>query len=450
MSFRKEHSAAHHTVSPPPFAKGGLRGICPCGPLNIGKANVSVAGFERGAALFQRGRFWFAPAFIVLIYFIASCGPASTEPIRLGAIYNLEGSQASLDVPSANGAKLAIKEINASGGIRGRTAELVLYDGKSDRQTIEQAAHKLVEKDKVPAIVGFSDSDMVLYAAPITAAAGSVFLTSGATSPRLPEQVKDFLFLAAFSDDAQAEAAAQYAFSDLSLKAAYVLYDSSMEYTLILKDHFKAKYSDLGGRIVLENKYESGRKDFSAQIDSLKRQLKPVPEMLYIASGPDDIGAIAKQFREAGFNQPILGGDAYDTPLLPATAGPSADNIYFTTHAFMDERTGTERVKKFIAAYRAEYGRPPENAFAALGYDAVKLLAEAIKVGRGDDPRSILVGLGLTTDFPAVTGNINYELGSRIPRKEVTIIALKKGQPTLAAQVTPPKSASTFFPGHVH
>lgn len=386
--------------------------------------------------------------FVALVAFAGACQP-STGPIRIGAIYNLEGSQSSLDVPSANGARLAVKEINASGGIRRRAVELVLYDGKTDRQTIEEAARSLVERDKVTVVIGFSDSDMVLYAAPITAAAGSVFLTSGATSPTLPQRVKDLLFLAAFSDDAQAEAAAVYAFSTMKLKTAYLLYDSSMEYTVMLRDHFKARYKELGGTVVVEDNYRSGNKDLSGQIGRLKREVNS-PEMLYIASGPDHVGPVVKQFREAGFSQPIFGGDAYDTPRLREIAGPHADNVFFTTHALMDEQAGPDRVKKFIAAYRAEYGRPPENAFAVLGYDAVNLVAEAIWTGRGDDPRSILVGLGLTDNFPGVTGKIGYEMGRRIPRKEITIVGLKNGRPTLAAQVSPPKRGSPFFPGHVH
>lgn len=418
------------------------------------KALISIAHTDFRAELEEQARrFNIIPKgiFVLLIAIIlglASC-QSSTDPIKIGAIYNLEGAQASLDIPSANGAKLAVKEMNASGGVRGRTVELILYDGKTDQATIEKAARDLVEKDMVRAIVGFSDTDMVLYAAPIAARDGVVFMTSGATSPRLPEQVKDFLFLAAFSDDAQAEAAAQYAFNQLRFKTAYIMSDSQMEYTRILRDHFRAAYLLAGGSGVGEDRFETGSRDFSTQIGKFK-QLRTVPDVLYIASGPDDIGPIVKQFREAGITQPIFGGDAYDTPLLAETAGPGADNIYFTTHAFLDEGTGTEPVRKFIAAYRAEYGKDPENAFAALGYDSVMLLANGIQKGHGDDPRSILVGLGLTRDFPGVTGNISYEGGSRIPRKDITIISIKKGRSTLAARVTPQKSASIFYPQHIH
>jgi branched-chain amino acid transport system substrate-binding protein len=117
-------------------------------------------------------------------------------PIKIGAIYNLTGAQAPLDVPSANGARLAIKEINAAGGVLGRPVELLLYDGKTAAATIGNAATQLTESDKVVAMLGFSDSDQTLAAAPIAAKAGVAFVTSGATSPKLPGQVPDYLYMA--------------------------------------------------------------------------------------------------------------------------------------------------------------------------------------------------------------------------------------------------------------
>ncbi len=151
--------------------------------------------------------------------------PAANTPIKIGVIYNVTGAQASLDVPSYNGAKLAAKEINAAGGVLGRQIQIVFYDGKSDATVIGNAATQLVETDKVVAMMGFSDSDMTLAAAPIAAKAGIVFVTSGATSPKLPDQVPDYLFLACFGDNVQAAAGAEYAFNTLNYKSVYLLTD---------------------------------------------------------------------------------------------------------------------------------------------------------------------------------------------------------------------------------
>ena len=365
-------------------------------------------------------------------------GKGGGTTIKIGMIYNMTGAQASLDAPSANGAKLAAKEINAAGGVLGKKIELVAYDGKSDAATIANSATQLTQTDKVVAMLGFSDSDMVMAAAPTAAKAGIVFVTSGATSPKLPEQVPDYLYLACFGDNVQAAAGAEYAFNTMKAKTVYLLIDKGMEYTLLLGKYFKDRFIELGGKVVLEDNYQTGDKDYSAQITKL-RGLKTAPDMLYIAAGPDDVGTIVKQFRDAGVKKPIMGGDGYDTPLLVQVGGAGAENVYFTTHSLMDASLGTDAVKAFIAAYQAEYKTPPENAFAGLGYDTVKLLVDSVKRAGSADPKAIRTALNATKDLPGVTGAITFQPGSRIPQKGVTVILVKDGKFTLAQEVVPQK-----------
>lgn len=365
-------------------------------------------------------------------------GKGGGNTIKIGMIYNMTGAQASLDAPSANGAKLAAKEINAAGGVLGKKIDLVAYDGKSDAATIANSATQLTQTDKVVAMLGFSDSDMVMAAAPTAAKAGIVFVTSGATSPKLPEQVPDYLYLACFGDNVQAAAGAEYAFNTMKAKTVYLLIDKGMEYTLLLGKYFKDRFVELGGKVALEDNYQTGDKDYSAQITKL-RGLKTAADMLYIAAGPDDVGTIVKQFRDAGVKKPIMGGDGYDTPLLVQVGGAGAENVYFTTHSLMDASLGTDAVKAFIAAYQAEYKTPPENAFAGLGYDTVKLLADSIKRAGSADPKKIREALNATKDLPGVTGAITFQPGSRIPQKGVTVILVKDGKFTLAQEVVPQK-----------
>ena len=379
---------------------------------------------------------------IVLVAAVAllavGCGGKGAGAIKIGMLYNMTGAQASLDAPSANGAKLAAKELNAAGGVLGKKIELVAFDGKTDAATIGNAATQLAQTDKVVAMFGFSDSDMTMAAAPIAAKAGVVFVTSGATSPKLPDQVPDYLYLACFGDNVQAAAAAEYAVDALKAKTVYLLVDKGMEYTLLLGKYFKERFVEMGGKVVLEDNYQTGDKDFSAQVTKLKG-LKAKPDLLFISSGPDDVGTIVKQVRDAGVMSPIMGGDGYDTPLLAEVAGAGSENVYFTTHSLMDAGLGTDSVKKFIAAYQAEYKNPPENAFAGLGYDTVKLLADAIKRAGSADPKAIRAALQATKDLAGVTGAITYQEGSRIPQKGVTVILVKDGKFTLAQEVVPQK-----------
>ena len=362
--------------------------------------------------------------------------PTQSTPIKIGVIYNLTGGQASLDTPSYNGAKLAVREVNAAGGVLGRQIELIFQDGKTDPAVIRDIATQLIETEKVVAMMGFSDSDMTLAAAPIAAQAGVVFVTSGATSPKLPDQVPGYLFLAAFGDNVQAAAGAEYAFNSLSYENVYLLYDQGAEYTTLLNKYFKERFGELGGTIILEDSYQTGDKDFSAQIARMK-SASIQPDFLYIAALPDDIGTIVKQFRESGIDKTIMGGDGYDTPLLLQIPGKGATNVYFTTHSLMDEERGTEPVKKFISAYKAEYNKPPENAFAALGYDTVKLIVDAIQRARSADPKAILAALSVTEDFPGVTGVLSYSFGSRVPQKGVSMILVKDQMLNLAAEIVP-------------
>ncbi len=380
---------------------------------------------------------------LVISTLLGACAGAGTqstgtEPIKIGVIYNVTGGQASLDVPSYNGAKLAAAEINAAGGVLGRQIQIVFYDGKSDATTIGNAATQLVESDKVVAMMGFSDSDMTLAAAPIAAKAGIVFVTSGATSPKLPDQVPDYLFLACFGDNVQAAAGAEYAYNTLQFKTVYLLTDQGTEYTKLLSKYFKERYTELGGQVVLEDSYQTGDKDFSAEITKLKGAATP-PDFLYIAAQPDDIGTIVKQFRDSGIEKAIMGGDGYDTPLLVQIPGPGATNVYFTTHSLMDANLGTDAIKQFMANYTKAYGNPPENAFAALGYDTMRLIVDAIKRANSTDPKAIKDALAATKDFPGITGQLTYQPGSRVPQKGVAMILVKDQKLTLAAEVVPTK-----------
>ena len=143
--------------------------------------------------------------------------------IKIGGGFDLSGAESSLDLPAANGAQLAVKEINAAGGVLGKQIDLIVRDSKYQMDTA-QIAKQFVEEDKVAAVVGFTDSDSVLAAGPIIQEAGMPFITAGATSPKLPDQVGDMMFLACFGDNVQAAAGAEYAFKNFG-KTAYLLSD---------------------------------------------------------------------------------------------------------------------------------------------------------------------------------------------------------------------------------
>ncbi|MBI3242878.1 MAG: ABC transporter substrate-binding protein [Chloroflexi bacterium] len=376
---------------------------------------------------------------IVASLVLAACGGGgggASGPINIGGGFALTGAESSLDLPAANGAQLAAKEINAAGGVLGRQINLIVHDSQYKMDVTAQVAKQFVEQDKVVAVIGFTDTDSVLAAGPTIQAAGLPFITAGATSPKIPSQVGDKMFLACFGDNVQAAAGAEYSFKNFG-KNAYLLWDKGVEYTTLLGGYFKASFTGMGGTIVLEDSYEDAATDFSAQIAKVKA-LPQQPDFYYISAMPYNVGPVVKQFRDAGLTGPIVGGDGYDTPDILSVAGDAANGVWFSTHALMDSSGGTDGIKKFIAAYNKEYGHDPENAFAALGYDTMYLMADAIKRAGSTDAAAITKAIAETKNYPGITGAITFA-DSHVPQKGVTLIKIEGGKFTLGAEVVPEK-----------
>ena len=379
---------------------------------------------------------------------LAACGGAqiviqrhSPEPIHIGAIYNLTGAQASLDGPSLDGARLAVDRINTAGGLLGRRVELLERDGQTDPALVRLGAENLAAL-KVTAMIGLSDTDQVLAAAPVAAAAGIPFVTSGATSPLLPAQVPDWLFLACFGDNVQAAAGAEYAAEWLGARTAAILFDTNMDYTRLLQRYFGQSFRAQGGTIVLRAGFRSGARDVAKLLAPLgvengdESGSSPAAQLLFVAAGPDDAGPLVRKLRAAGYRQPIMGGDSYDSPELIAAAQETGGDVYFTTHAAFGLAHSTSAMRQFTAWYRWAYGRAPENAFAGLGFDAVNLVAEAILRAQSADPAKVRDELLQTHGFEGVTGTLSYADGSLVPHKAVTVIAVGR-RAELAAEITP-------------
>jgi branched-chain amino acid transport system substrate-binding protein len=379
-----------------------------------------------------------------VILLIAACSSTASPgaggaggTIKIGGGFALTGEESALDLPAANGAKLAVKQINSAGGVNGSQIDFIVHDSQYKMDVTAQNAKQFVEQDKVPLMIGYTDTDSVLASGPTFQTAKIPFITVGATSPKIPTQVGDMMFLACFGDNVQAAVGAEYAFKEFG-KNAYFLWDKGVEYTTLLGDYFKTRFTELGGTIALEDSYDDDATDFSAQITKIKA-LSPAPDFYYVAAMPYNIGPLVKQFRDAGITGPIVGGDGYDTPDLVGVAGAAADNTFFTTHALMDATNGTEGIKKFMADYKAEYGHDPENAFAALGYDTVNLLVDAIKRAGGTDSAAVKSAIEATKDFKGITGLITFSADSHVPQKGVTVIAVKDGKFTLGGEVVPEK-----------
>ncbi|MRX48966.1 ABC transporter substrate-binding protein [Paracoccus sp. S-4012] len=356
---------------------------------------------------------------------VLASGAMAQEAIKLGALYNLTGGMSSLDGPSLAGAQLAAKQINEAGGLLdGRQIEIIAPDGKTDQQETAINAQRVLSEG-VAAGFGQSDTTFVMAGAPLFQEAGIPFLTSGATHPELPAWVGDHMFMTAFGDDDQSFAIADYAMDTLGHDSFAVWTDQSMDFTKALSQFFKQRVEEKGGTITAEDSFMIGDTDFSAQIARLAA-LDPAPDAVFISAIPAEAGLTVKQIREAGIEMPIISGDGFDTRLISTMPGPElANDVWFSTHTYLaDDRP---EVAQFIEDYTAEYGHPPENSFAPLGYDAVKLLADAITRAGSAEPEAIRDALAETRDFPAVTGTISYTRESMVPPKPISIVEMQGG-----------------------
>lgn len=350
----------------------------------------------------------------------------AAEPIKVGGLYNLTGGLSSLDNPALNGSRLKVKQINENGGLLdGRQLELIVVDTKTDQQEAAKGAQNVLSQDIVAGI-GYSDTTFVMAAAPLFQEKGIPFITFGATHPMLPTWVGDYMFMTPFGDDDQSYAIADYTYDTLGAKSVAVWTDQSMDFTKALSKFFKERFQERGGEIVGEDSFMMGDTDFSAQIARLQ-SMDPKPDAVFISAIPSEAGITVKQVREAGLDLPIVSGDGFDTELVSTVPGPElADDVYFSTHTYRaDDR---QEVEDFVAAYKEEYGKEPENAFAPLGYDAVGLLADSIEQAGSAEPKDIQKALTETRGYEAVTGEISYTRESMVPPKPVAIIEVQNGK----------------------
>ena len=356
------------------------------------------------------------------------------DTIKVGALFNITGGQASLDEPGYRAFQLYFDELNAAGGINGRQVEVVSYDGKTDQTTCATNTSKLIDVDEVVAIGGLSDSNYAFSAGNVAQEAGVPFVFSGATTPTLAS-IGDQVFLTAFGDDTCAYTAADYVTEVMGLTKVYMLVDQSMEFTTTLASCFQERLEANGGEVVMTDNYMNKDPDFSAQIDRYLND-NGGAEILFFSSTPDDIGTIVKQFRDKGVTEPMISGDGADTPLLMEVGGTASEGVLVSTHCSFENEDPV--VQDFVTLYTETQGTAPENAFAALGYDCAHVIATAIEMC-GDDvtPANIRDNLEQIQDLRCVTGVISYDAENHVPQKSATIIQVEDGAFKFVQEINP-------------
>lgn len=358
--------------------------------------------------------------------------PGADDAIKIGHYGSLTGAEATFGQSTSNGIKLAIKEFNAAGGLNGRKIELKEYDTRGEPGDTKTAVERLVKQDKVAAVLGEVASKLSLVGGPICQESGVPMITPSSTNTRVTE-VGNFVFRVCFTDPFQSYAGAKFARDYLKAKNVAILVDQKSPYALGLADHFEINFKKLGGAIGTRQTYSAGDSDFTAQLTSIR---SAKPDVIYIPGYYTDVGNIALQARKAGITQPLLGGDGWDSVELAKIAKDAVEGCFYTNHYAPDQPDG--RVKAFVKAFKDEFGGTTPDGLAALGYDAARVLFDAMKRANSTDSKPLRDAIAATKDFGGVTGNITIN-AKRDATKSAVVVEMSGDPPA-------PKYVSTIAP----
>ena len=362
------------------------------------------------------------------LFAVSSCSKKQETGIPVGQYGSLTGAQASFGQSTDNGVRLALDEINAAGGVLGQPIRLITKDNQSKPGETSTAVRELITRNKVVALIGEVASGRSLEAAPIAQRSGIPMITPASTNEKVTE-AGDHIFRVCFIDPFQGTVCAKFA-RKLGAKKASVLTDVSKDYSLGLAKSFKEEFVKEGGVIAGQQSYSGGDKDFSAQLTAVKADN---PDVIFLPAYYTEAPLIIRQARQLGITVPFIGGDGWDSPELVTVGGPSVEGCYFSNH-FSNQSTDP-KVVEFVKAYRAKYNTDPD-AMVALGYDSLKLLADAMKRAGTTDPAKVTAALAATKDFDGVTGKITLD-EHRNPNKPAVILQVKDGKFTYVETIAP-------------
>ena len=367
-----------------------------------------------------------AMAVIVAGAFLACDKGGST--FNLGGVAPVTGEAATFGLASHNGMDLAVAEWNAKGGVLGKQIKLSFADDKGDPAEGATVFTKLIEQDKVSAIVGTVMSKVSLAGAPICQNAKIPMISPTSTNPKVT-LVGDYIFRACFIDPFQGTVGAKFAIEELKSKKAACLFDVGNDYTKGLAEFFKAKYTSMGGELTGFEGHATGTTDFKAQLTKI---LATKPDVLYVSDYYNDVALIAKQARELGFKGPLIGGDGWDSPKLCEVGGPALEGCFFTNHYAADDTRPI--IQEFVKKYKEKYNANPD-ALACLAYDATYLVLDAVKrAGKADGP-AIKDALK-ATDMAVVSGQVKFD-ADRNPVKSAVVIEIKNAKFVYRSTVNP-------------
>lgn len=361
---------------------------------------------------------------------LTACRKAEDSTIKVGEYASLTGKEATFGQSSHQGIILALEEINAAGGVLGKKIDLLTEDNQTKAGESATAVKKLIGRNKVIALIGEVSSGRSLEAAPIAQSSKIPMIAPAATNPKVTE-VGDYIFRVCFIDPFQGTVMAKFASDDLKAKKVAILSSVSNAYSVGLAKFFKETFTSGGGTIVAESKYNEGDKDFRAQLTSIKAA---GADAIFLPGYYTEAALIVRQARDLGITIPFLGGDGWESELLLQIGGEALNGCYYSTH--FSSENAIPVVTAFVTKYKARWNNATPDAFAALGYDAAYVLADAIKRAGTTESVKLRDALAATKDFSGVTGATQLD-ANRDAVKPAAIMAIKDSKLGFLKTVAP-------------
>ncbi len=335
--------------------------------------------------------------FIMAVCLVVSSAFAA-EPVKIGQIATVTGDFAAYGVAEVEAVKLAVGEINAKGGVKiggeMRPLEVIMYDCRTRNEDMVNSARRLVEQDKVTAVIGPSGSGLCIAAAPIFNRGHVPHLGTLPTNPNVTVddsgKVRPYNFRICFLDPYQGAIMAQFAAKNLKAKKAALLYDVSSDYSQGQREFFIKSFEAAGGKVVADEGFRGEDVDFRSQLTNMKDSGADV--FIYPFMGKS-LPLAVKQARELGIELPIVGGDGYGD-FMWEIAGDTLGNTYWVSHVDRYDPT----LEGFFEAYKKQAGTECQEFMnAVMAYDCVYWLKDAIERADSAAPEKVRDALEKTS-----------------------------------------------------
>ncbi len=380
------------------------------------------------------------------------CAAVGNNELVIGEFGSLSGNDATFGTSTQRGVEVALDELTAKkeGKIGGLKVRVVVEDDRGMAEEAATVVQKLINQDRVIAVLGEVASSRSLAGGPICQQAGVPMISPSSTNPDVTKK-GDFIFRMCFLDDFQGWVMAKFVAEDLKLKKVAVLKDVKNDYSVGLAKYFTEAFQARGGTVVLETSYSAGDADFRAALTSIKARN---PEAVIVPGYYTEAGQIVRQARELGIKVPLIGGDGWESEKLIEIGGEAMNGCFYSNHWALD--SPDPRLQDFLKEYRDKYKGDPD-AIGGLAYDAASVLFQSMEQIASQDPK-VFAGLGsakagsedrkaacrklrdliaATAKYPGVTGIITLD-ANRNASKPAVIIEIKDGKKQLRTIIAPP------------